>query len=129
MDLSAPDIQHIDALARRVIDGLPGKFKSSMAGVVIRIEQWPERDVLDDLGIADRRDLLGLYTGISLTDKSSWDLPHGPDMIFLYRMPILDYARYFGETPEQVIRHVIIHEAGHHFGLSDDEMAAIEQAG
>ncbi|MFQ5535074.1 MAG: metallopeptidase family protein [Sphingomonadales bacterium] len=115
-----------DRTARAAIATLPESFQANLAAVVIRVEELPERAVLDDLGIQSPFDLLGLYSGVSLAEKSAWDVPHGPDMIFLYRRPILAFATASGEMLDHVIRHVIIHEAGHHFGLSDDEMAAIE---
>jgi len=94
--------------------------------VVIRVEEFPDDDTLGELGLETPYDLLGLYHGVSLERKTGWDVPHDVDMIFLYRRPILDYWCDSGDDLGSVIRHVLIHEIGHHFGYSDDDMEALE---
>jgi predicted Zn-dependent protease with MMP-like domain len=93
---------------------------------VIRIEDFATDEVLDSLGIQSPFDLLGLYSGVDLAKKSVMDVTPLPDMVFLYRRPILDYWAEHEETLGGVITHVLVHEIGHHFGLSDADMARIE---
>jgi len=94
--------------------------------VVIRVEEFCEPKVEAELDLDSPFDILGLYRGVSLPAKSVFDTPQDVDMILLYRRPILDYWCETGEDLMRVIRHVLIHEAGHHFGLSDEDMARIE---
>jgi predicted Zn-dependent protease with MMP-like domain len=114
--------------AAEVWDGLPRQFRAVAGNLVIRIEDFASCDTLAHMGIPNRYHLLGLYHGLGLPFKSVHDLPYGPDMIFLYRMPILAYAHGAMEPVEDVIAHVLIHEIGHHFGFSDEDMDAIEAA-
>lgn len=123
----APDAAAIEALARAAIARLPETFARHLDGVVLRIEEFPEDDVLDDLGIDDPFGLLGLYTGRPIGQKSVSDVAPLPDMIHLYRRPLLDEWVEQGETLEALVTHVLIHEVGHHFGLSDADMEAIER--
>jgi len=105
---------------------LPEPFRTLSGDVPIQLLDWPQDEILDHFGITDRLGLLGLYHGRSLAEKSVLDSGTTPDLVFLYREPILAYARDEGETVEDVIRHVVIHELGHHFGLSDADMERIE---
>lgn len=107
-------------------DSLPAEFREMCGSIVLQVLDWPQDDVLEHFAITSRYGLLGLYHGISLDRKSVLDLPHGPDLVFLYRRPILAYAADRGQRIEDVIRHVLVHEIGHHFGLSDADMEAIE---
>ena len=125
--LRAPDAAAIDAIARTVLAALPEAFARHLADVVIRIEEFAEDDVLDELGIADAFELSGLYTGRPLGEKSTADSGTLPDMIHLYRRPLLDEWAESGETLEALVAHVLIHEIGHHFGLSDADMHALER--
>ncbi|MBI1383964.1 MAG: hypothetical protein GC150_03515 [Rhizobiales bacterium] len=114
--------------ADRAFAALPEPFRGLAAEVVLQVAEWPDRETLDALGLVSRHDLLGLYHGISRDRRSvaaSGDLP---DVVFLYRQPILDFAWHEGESVAAVINHVLVHEIGHHFGLSDDDMEAIEEA-
>ena len=94
--------------------------------VVIRVEDFPDDETLEEMECESPFDLLGLYRGVDLTKKSVLDAPQDLDMIYLYRRPILDYWCETGEDLTHVVRHVLIHEIGHHFGLSDDDMDRIE---
>src|SRR5690606_10426482 len=96
--------------------------------IVFRIEDFAIDEVLDDMKIDDPFELMGLYQGTSLARKSVGDIPQQPDMVFLYRRPILDYWADGDETLGDLVAHVLIHEIGHHFGLSDADMEAIEAA-
>lgn len=116
-----------ETVACNVWDSLPEQFRAVAGNLAIRVEDFASRDTLTMMGIASRYHLLGLYHGVGLPFKSIHDLPHGPDMIFLYRIPILSYAHASMERVEDVIAHVLIHEIGHHFGFSDEDMEAIEE--
>ncbi len=95
--------------------------------MAIRIEEFPDAETEREMGLESPFDLLGLYRGVSLDRKSVSDTPADVDMIFLYRRPILDYWCETGEDLTHIIRHVLIHEIGHHFGLSDEDMERIEE--
>lgn len=106
---------------------LPPEFRQMCGDVVIRVEDFPIDEVLDELGIESPFDLMGLYQGVSLDKKSVSDVPREPDMVFLYRRPILDYWCETDETVGNIVTHVLVHEIGHHFGFSDADMEAIEE--
>lgn len=122
----APGADEIEAIARATIARLPGAFQDHLDGVVLRIDEFAEEDVLAELGIEDAYDLTGLYTGRPIGEKSSLDTGALPDMIHLYRRPIIDEWAAEGETLERLVAHIVIHEIGHHFGLSDADMHALE---
>ena len=125
-DLAAPSIEAFERIAREEFDRLPDTFRVLCADLVIRVEDFPTKDVLTKMGIADAFGLLGLFEGIGLPFQSVGDVTRMPNMIWLYRRPILDYWAEHEETLGAVISHVLIHEIGHHFGLSDADMEAIE---
>jgi len=110
-----------DALAR-----LPKAFLDLCEGVIVRVEDFPTEEVLDEMGAESEFDLLGLFQGTGLPHQSHGDIARLPNLIWLYRRPILDYWAEHDEALGWIVRHVLIHEIGHHFGLSDDDMAAIE---
>ncbi len=124
----SPSLAEIEAIAGEAFARLPQAFREMAEAVVIRVEDFPTNEILDELGIASELDLLGLYQGVSLDRKSVSDSALSPDMVFLYRRPILDYWAEHTETLDHIVTHVLVHEIGHHFGLSDDDMAAIEAA-
>lgn len=124
--VDVPDNATFEALARRALRDLPALFRRHLDGVVFKVEEFPDRETLDEMGIASRYDLLGLYTGVPIGEKSVGDVVPSADLIFLYRQPILRFARQTGESVEHVVRHVVVHEVGHHFGLSDEDMDRIE---
>jgi predicted Zn-dependent protease with MMP-like domain len=123
----APDAAAIEALARQAMARLPEAFARHLDGVVLQIAEFAEDDVLGELGIDSPFDLLGLYTGRPIGEKSISDIAPLPDMIHLYRRALLDEWIETGETLEALVTHVLIHEVGHHFGLSDADMEAIER--
>ena len=126
--LRAPDADAIERIARDVLSRLPDPFARHLDTVVVRIEEFAEDAVLDELGIEDPFDLSGLYEGRPIGDKSISDVGALPDMIHLYRRPLLDEWAEGGETLEALVGHVLIHEVGHHFGFSDADMHALERA-
>lgn len=126
--LSAPDLSTFEDMAQEAWARLPEEFRKPAGDLIIRIEDFAIDEVLDSLGIEDPFDLLGLYQGVSLDKKSVLDVAQQPDMVFLYRRPLLDEWANSGETLGDLITHVLIHEVGHHFGFSDDDMERIEAA-
>jgi predicted Zn-dependent protease with MMP-like domain len=105
---------------------LPQKFRTLCEDLVIRIEDFATDEVLDDMDIDDPFDLLGLFQGVGLPFRAESAPTHMPNMVWLFRRPILDYWSDHEESLGAVIAHVLVHEIGHHFGLSDDDMEAIE---
>ena len=125
---SAPTLVEFEELADLAWRRLPAEFRAMCGDVLIRIEDFPTEEVLDELKLESPFDLMGLYHGVSLDRKSVSDLPRGPDMVFLYRRPLLDVWAEGTETLGHLVTHVLVHEIGHHFGLSDRDMAGIEEA-
>lgn len=126
-DVQAPSLADFEQMATAAWNRLPGEFRRAAGDVVIRVEDFATEEVLDQMGIEDPFDLTGLYQGVSMDRKSVSDVQQGPDMVFLYRRPLLDEWSDTGVTLGDLITHVLIHEIGHHFGLSDDDMARIEE--
>jgi predicted Zn-dependent protease with MMP-like domain len=122
----APSLAVFEQLAANAWDRLPGHFRQMCGDLVIRVEDFARDEVLEELEIDDAFDLMGLYQGVSLDKKSVLDQAHEPDMVFLYRRAILDFWADGEETLGDIITHVLVHEIGHHFGFSDDDMEAIE---
>ncbi len=114
------------ATAQAIWDGLPGRFREALGNVTLCVDDFADSETLKALRVRDPHDLLGLYQGAGLPNKSVWDPVRLPDRIFLYRIPILGYAHRDGQPVRRVIRHVLILEIGHHFGFSDADMALIE---
>ena len=128
--LSAPPtLDDLEQIAADAFVTIPDELRRHVKGVIIRVDDFPDDEVSRDLDLESPFDLLGLYQGVALGDKSVMDTPNHIDMIFLYRRPILDYWCETGEDLTHVIRHVLIHEIGHHFGLSDADMERIEGEG
>ena len=122
----APSLAELEAIADAAFKRLPQRFRDLCKDVVIRVEDFPTDEVLDAMGIESPFDLLGLYHGIDLSRQSVMDADASPEMVFLYRRPILDYWAEHEETLGAVVTHVLVHEIGHHFGLSDADMERIE---
>ena len=124
----APDAAAIERLAEQAIARLPEHFRRHLTRVVLRIEEFADDAVLDQLGIEDPFDLSGLYTGRPVSEESNWVSGELPPMVYLFRRPLLDEWVETGVALEDLITHVIVHEIGHHFGFSDADMHAIEAA-
>jgi predicted Zn-dependent protease with MMP-like domain len=123
---SAPSLSDIEILASEAYAGLPESFRALTGDLVIRIEDFPSDEVLDEMN-AEAFDLLGLFQGVGLAqDDAVPQTGRLPNMIFLYRRPILDYWAEHDDTLGAIVTHVLVHEIGHHFGLSDADMEAIE---
>jgi predicted Zn-dependent protease with MMP-like domain len=125
----APSLAELEAMARQELMTLPKAFRDLCADVVIRVDDFATEEVLDALGAESEFDILGLFQGVGLPFRSHDDVAPLPNMIWLYRRPILDYWADHDETLDQIVRHVLVHEIGHHFGFSDDDMEAIEATG
>jgi len=125
-DAMAPSLSVFQSLAANVWEKLPSQFRQVCGDLVIRVDDFAADDVLDDLDIESPFDLLGLYQGVSLTGRTTSDIPRDPDMVFLYRRAILDEWANGEDSLGEIIAHVLIHEIGHHFGFSDADMEDIE---
>ena len=123
----APSLTELEALAEAAFKRLPKHFRDKCGDLVIRVEDFPTDEILDQMGIDSPFDLLGLYHGVDLERQSVLDVTTLPEMVFLYRRPILDYWSEHEETLGDIVTHVLVHEIGHHFGLSDADMEAIER--
>ena len=122
-----PSLEDFAALADAALKGLPEPFRGFAGEVQMRVLDFAEDDVLDELGIEDPFQLTGLYQGADLRNRTVFDPAPTPSMVFLYRRAILDEWCEHGEvTLGELITHVLIHEIGHHFGLSDDDIEGIE---
>lgn len=123
----APSLDEMAEMAERAFAGLPAPFRKMAGEVVFRVDDFPADDVLDELNIEDPFGLTGLYSGVSLADRSVFGDAPEPSRVFLYRRPILDEWAENGEvTLEELVTHVLVHEIGHHFGLSDGDIDLIE---
>lgn len=126
---NTPTITDFETIARRVFETIPAPFAEHLTDILLRIEDWPAQEILDHFGMTSRYQLSGLYQGVPIGEKSLWAPPSGEgDRIFLYRRPLLAEMEKTGVGLENLIRHVVIHEVGHHFGLSDADMHAIEDS-
>jgi len=121
-----PSLDELHAIAESALAALPAPFAGNLDGVVIRVDEFPDAETEEEMGLESPFDILGLYRGIAIGRKSNLAVSQDVDMIFLYRRPILDYWCETGDDLVHVVRHVLIHEIGHHFGLSDADMERIE---
>jgi predicted Zn-dependent protease with MMP-like domain len=126
--VKAPSLAELEVLAGEVFRHLPKKFRELCVDVVIQVDDFPSDEVLDQMGAECEFDLLGLFHGTGLPFRSESAPVQMPNMIWLYRRPILDYWAEHEETLGAIVKHVLVHEIGHHFGLSDADMTAIERA-
>ena len=124
-----PDHDTIAEIAARELAALPAEFRSLVTNVAFLVQDFPDAEILADFDLDSPYDLLGLYSGIALPHASLLDMPSDIDRIFLYRQPLLTYVKETGEDLADTVRHVLIHEIGHHFGFSDEDMEAIEASG
>ncbi len=125
-EISPPSLADIDDMAREALGSLPAPLKRMTAGVVVQVTEFPDDDVCEEMDLESPFDIMGLYQGVSLAEKQIESSGALPDLVFLYRRPILDYWCETGEDLRHVVRHVLIHEIGHHFGFSDDDMETLE---
>lgn len=126
-DLIAPGLDVFEALAAEAFAALPDPMRAACDGVLIRVEDFADEATLDEMAIEDGFELTGMYRGVSLIEKSSGDVAPMPDEVWLYRRPILDEWAARGDvTLGALITHVLVHEIAHHFGWSDDDIAAVD---
>ncbi|HEX6071962.1 MAG TPA: metallopeptidase family protein [Sphingomicrobium sp.] len=123
-----PSADEIEAIARRTLEALPEPFAASLDDVVLLIEDFADEETLAAMGIDDPFDLTGIYEGLPLTQRSVEQSGTLPDRIRLFRRPILDEWAGGDDTLEHLVAHVLIHEVGHHFGFSDEDMHALEDS-
>jgi predicted Zn-dependent protease with MMP-like domain len=127
-EIHAPSLEDIETMAQAAFDRLPHEFRRLCGSVVIRVAEFPEEDALKELGLESEFDLLGLFQGVGLPQLGQPRTGQMPNLVTLYRRPILDYWAEHDETLGDLVTHVLVHEIGHHFGLSDADMEAIEAA-
>jgi predicted Zn-dependent protease with MMP-like domain len=123
-----PSAEEIEAIARRTLDALPEPFAESLGDVVLLIEDFADDETLDAMAIEDPFELSGIYEGIPLTERSVEQSGTLPERIRLFRRPILDEWAGGDHSLETLVAHVLIHEVGHHFGLSDEDIHALEDS-
>ena len=122
----APSAAEIQALATKALDGIPENLRRHLGGVAILVEEFPDEETRAEMGLESPFDLLGLYHGVSLNQKSVGAAPEDVDRIFLYRRPLLDLWCEGGDSLEDIVHNTIVHEIGHHCGFSDDDMERLE---
>jgi predicted Zn-dependent protease with MMP-like domain len=121
-----PSLSEIEELAQRIFAGLPRAFTARCQGLAIRVLDFADDETLAEMGIESPFDLAGLYRGAPLTVRGAADVTQHLDMVFLYRRALLDWWAEEDENFEDLVRHVLVHEIGHHFGFSDADMERIE---
>jgi len=121
-----PSAEEIEEIARRALNALPRPFADSIGEVVLQVQEFADDATLDSLGIEDPFDLTGVYQGVPLTERSVDQSGILPERVRLFRRPILDEWASGNDTLEHLVAHVLIHEIGHHFGLCDADMHALE---
>ena len=127
-EISSPELDDFEAMARAAFVSLPDEFRALAGNIAFVVQDFPDEDVMHDMALESEFEILGLFQGPDLARTESGLAHAGQTMIFLYRRPILDYWAEHNETLGAIVRHVLIHEIGHHFGLSDDDMDGIEEA-
>ncbi len=126
-EMSAPTLDDIEILAREVFERLPEEFRERCGDILFRVEDFPDEDVIAEMELETQYDILGLFQGVALTQMSeSETVPREPNVVFLYRRPILDEWSESQILLGDIVTHVLIHEVGHHFGFSDEDMERIE---
>lgn len=126
MIFNAPDAETLELLSREALSRLPEEFLPYLTDIVIRVEEYADPEQLASVGLTDPRRLVGLYRGHPVSKQSIWASGTLPPTIFVFRQPLLARWRQTGAPLEAVVNHLIVHEVGHHFGLSDEEMHALE---
>ncbi len=125
--LLPPSLADIEVLAHEALGTIPAELKRHLGPVVIRVDEFPDEETEEEMGLESPFDILGLYRGVALPHKSPSQPTAQIDMIFLYRQPLLDFWCETGAPLHVIVRHVLIHEIGHHFGFSDEDMERIEE--
>ena len=125
---ASPSLADFEKMAAAAWERLPAEFHEKAGDVLIRVEEFATEEVLQAVGIENVLELSGLYHGVSLDKKSVMDVPRQPDMVFLYRRPILEEWAAGNEPLGSLVEHILVHEIGHHFGFSDADMASIERS-
>jgi len=125
-DRRPPTADEMEEMARQSVRALPPQFREQMIDVVVRVEEFATREQLDSVDIASKWNLTGLYDGRPVGEQSQWQSGDLPPMIFLFRQPLVREWRETGVDMGDLVHHVVVHEAGHHFGFSDDDMHALE---
>jgi predicted Zn-dependent protease with MMP-like domain len=126
--IAPPTIAELETMAQSALASIPAELKRHLGQIIMRVEEFPDEETEAEMDLESPFDILGLYRGVAIPHKSVSSVTPHVDMIFLYRRPILDYWCETGEDLVHVVRHVLIHEIGHHFGFSDADMDRIEQA-
>lgn len=121
-----PGLDAMQTLAEKAVRALPSQFRERLGDVIVRVREFATAEQLASVGLEDKWDLSGLYEGRPLTEQSVWDPADMPPMISLFRQPLLLEWRETGVDLADLVTHVVVHEAGHHFGFSDDDMHALE---
>jgi predicted Zn-dependent protease with MMP-like domain len=125
---AAPSLDDFAALAERALEMVPAALRARCGEIVLRVADFPDEETLDSLGIEDAFTLTGVYHGVDLTQKSTTGPGGEPDLVFLYRRPILDEWAEDGQVSlGELVTHVLIHEIGHHFGFSDEDMDRLQE--
>lgn len=125
----APTLDDISRLAEEAHTSLPAELRKFADALIIKVEDFPSDEIIEEMELETPFDILGLYQGVDLPRRSIFDIGRLPDMVYLYRRPILDYWCDSGERLPDIVKHVLIHEIGHHFGFSDEDMERIEGEG
>ncbi|WP_086619785.1 metallopeptidase family protein [Erythrobacter tepidarius] len=126
--MPSPSAAEFEQQARKVLRGLPQPFRDHLKDVVLQVAEFASAEQLASVGMEDPYELTGLYEGIALPEQSQWDHERMPPIISLFRQPLLAEMAETGVGFAELVRHVVIHEAGHHFGLSDEDMDALERS-
>ncbi|USA62273.1 metallopeptidase family protein [Qipengyuania citrea] len=125
-DRPAPSREQMQIMAEAAFAGLPAEFRSQLSDVVLEVEDFATPEQLESVDLDDRWQLSGLYQGEPLPDRSIWESGRMPPRIWLFREPLIAEWRATGVGMEDLVRHVVVHEAGHHFGFSDEDMHRLE---
>jgi predicted Zn-dependent protease with MMP-like domain len=126
-ELTAPTLDDIETLANETFERLPKKFRDRCGNILFRVEDFPDDDVVEEMELETPYDILGLFQGTGITEQQESDpLPREPNVVYLYRRPILDEWSDSEIALGDIVTHVLIHEIGHHFGFSDEDMDRIE---
>jgi predicted Zn-dependent protease with MMP-like domain len=124
----APSLAEMEAMAHEIFERLPKGFRDLCEGLIIRVDDFPTEEVLDEMKTESEFDLLGLFQGVGVPFRSESASGEMPNMVWLYRRPILDFWAEHDDSLGEIVTHVLVHEIGHHFGLSDDDIEGIEAA-